>query len=100
MVVAELAHQPFLNQSLAPPDGGTEPQLLVSVKNAENSSLHNKALVDPSVLEAAHKMGLIKALAKKGPKAIRTAVETAAKATKRRNSYAKKLEALGMILKD
>jgi enoyl-CoA hydratase/carnithine racemase len=50
--------------------------------------------------DAAHKFGLIKAAAKKGPKAIQTATETAAKAAKRRDSYAKKLEALGVSLKD
>ena len=50
--------------------------------------------------DAAHKSGLIKAVAKKGPKAIQTAVETAAKAEKRRDSYAKKLHALGVDLKD
>jgi hypothetical protein len=46
--------------------------------------------------EAAHKMGLIKALANKWPKAV----ETAEKAVKRRDSYAKKLEALWVILQD
>ncbi|MDR7304939.1 hypothetical protein [Rhodoferax saidenbachensis] len=50
--------------------------------------------------EAAHKFGLIKAAGKKGPKAIQVAVETAAKAAKRRDSYAKKLSALGVDLKD
>ena len=50
--------------------------------------------------DAAHKSGLIKAVAKKGPKAIQTAVETAAKAEKRRDSYAKKLHALGVDLRD
>ncbi|WP_348713500.1 hypothetical protein [Acidovorax soli] len=50
--------------------------------------------------EAAHKFGLIKAAANKGPKAIQAAVETAAKAAKRRDSYAKKLLALGVELKD
>ncbi|WP_096671069.1 hypothetical protein [Polaromonas sp. AET17H-212] len=50
--------------------------------------------------EAAHKSGLIKALAGKGPKAIQAAVETAAKATKRRDSFAKKLALLGVDLKD
>ena len=49
---------------------------------------------------AAHKFGLIKAAEKKGPKAIQTAVETAAKAAKRRDSFAKKLEGLGVSLKD
>ena len=46
--------------------------------------------------EAAHKFGLIKAAANKGPKAIAVAVEVAAKAAKRRDSFAKKLAALGM----
>lgn len=50
--------------------------------------------------DAAHKYGLIKAAAQKGPKAIQTATETAAKAAKRRDSYAKKLAALGVSLKD
>lgn len=50
--------------------------------------------------EAAHKFGLIKAAAKKGPKAIQMAVETADKAAKRRDAYAKKLAALNVDLKD
>lgn len=50
--------------------------------------------------EAAHKFGLIKAAANKGPKAIQAATDTAAKAAKRRDSYAKKLLALGVELKD
>ena len=50
--------------------------------------------------DAAHKFGLIKAAAQKGPKAVQAATETAAKATKRRDSYAKKLDALGVSLKD
>lgn len=50
--------------------------------------------------EAAHKSGLIKALAGKGPKAIQAAVETAAKAAKRRDSFAKKLALLGVDLKE
>ncbi len=50
--------------------------------------------------DAAHKFGLIKGLEKKGPKAMQAAVETAAKAAKRRDSYAKKLSALGVSLKD
>jgi enoyl-CoA hydratase/carnithine racemase len=50
--------------------------------------------------EAAHKFGLIQVVANKGPKAIQAAVETAAKAAKRRDSYAKKLSALGVDLKD
>jgi hypothetical protein len=50
--------------------------------------------------DAAHKFSLIKAAANKGPKAIQTATKTAAKAAKRRDSYAKKLDALGVSLKD
>ena len=50
--------------------------------------------------DAAHKAGLIQVVSKKGPKAIQTAMETAAKAAKRRDSYAKKLHALGVNLKD
>ena len=49
--------------------------------------------------DAAHKFGLIKAAANKGPKAIQAATETAAKAAKRRDSFAKKLEILGVNLK-
>jgi len=51
-------------------------------------------------IDAAHKFGLIKAAGNKGPKAIKTAVETASIAAKRRDSYAKKLCDLGVILKD
>lgn len=38
--------------------------------------------------------------AQKGPKAIQMAVETADKAAKRRDAYAKKLAALGVDLKE
>jgi hypothetical protein len=50
--------------------------------------------------DAAHKFGLIKAVAGKGPKAIQVAVDTAAKAGKRRDSYSKKLAELGVKLED
>jgi enoyl-CoA hydratase/carnithine racemase len=50
--------------------------------------------------DAAHKFGLINGVKKKGPKAIQAAVETAAKAAKRRDSFAKKLNLLGVNLKD
>lgn len=49
--------------------------------------------------EAAHKFGLIKAVANKGPKAIQKATETAAKAAKRRDKFAKQLNALGVEIK-
>ena len=48
--------------------------------------------------DAAHKVGLIQAAAKKGPKAIQVAMETAAKAAKRRDAYAKKLKAVGVCV--
>jgi hypothetical protein len=73
----------------------------------------NEALVNPSLppaellaafrraeADAAHKSGLIQVVAKKGPKAIQAAVETAAKAAKRRDLFAKKLKALGVDTKD
>lgn len=50
--------------------------------------------------DADHKFGLIKAAANKGPKAIQAATETAAKAAKRRDSFAKKLDILEVGLKD
>jgi len=50
--------------------------------------------------DAAHKFRLIKATAQKGPKALLAATETATKAAKRRDTYAKKLDALGVRLKD
>ena len=53
-----------------------------------------------SEADAAHKFGLIKAAAQKGPKAVQTATDTAAKAAKRRDAFAKKLETLGVSLKD
>jgi enoyl-CoA hydratase/carnithine racemase len=50
--------------------------------------------------EAAYKFGLIKTVAAKGPKAIQMAIETAEKAAKRRDAYAKKLAALNVDLKN
>ena len=50
--------------------------------------------------DAAYKSALIKAVAKKGPLAIHSAIETAAKAAKRRDSYAKKLSDLGIVVND
>jgi enoyl-CoA hydratase/carnithine racemase len=70
----------FVNQSLA---------------HAELVAAFRRAQAD-----AAHKFGLIQTVAKKGPKAIEVAIETAAKAAKRRDSYAKKLTALGVVLTD
>jgi enoyl-CoA hydratase/carnithine racemase len=66
-----------------------------SLAHAELIATFKRAQAD-----AAHKFGLIKVAAQKGPKAVQTATETAAKAAKRRDSYAKKLDALGVSLKD
>lgn len=66
-----------------------------SVAHAELIAAYRRAEAD-----AAHKFGLIKAIERKGPKAIQVAVEIAAKAAKRRDSYAKKLNVLGVILED
>jgi len=68
-----------------------------------NPSVAHAALIatfQRAQADAAHKFGLIKAAAQKGPKAIQAATETAAKAAKRRDAYAKKLETLGVSLKD
>jgi len=69
-----------VNPSVAPAD------LIATFKRAEE--------------DAAHKFGLIKAAAQKGPKANQAAVDAAAKAAKRRDSYAKKLNTLGVRLKE
>ena len=61
-----------------------------TVAHAELIATFKRAQAD-----AAHKFGLIKAAAPKGPKAVHAATETAAKASKRRDAYAKKLDALG-----
>nr|WP_326529644.1 hypothetical protein [Rhodoferax sp.] len=66
-----------------------------SVVHAELIATFKRAQAD-----AAHKFGLIKAAAQKGPKAVQAATETAAKAAKRRDSYAKKLHTLGVSLRD
>jgi hypothetical protein len=79
--------RPYTNQQLT--------QLTVELGHTELIATFKRAQAD-----AAHKFGLIKAAANKGPKAIQTATETAAKAAKRRDSYAKKLDALGVSLKD
>jgi enoyl-CoA hydratase/carnithine racemase len=68
-----------------------------------NSSVSHAELIATfrrAEAEAAHKFGLIKAAAAKGPKAIQMAIETADKAAKRRDAYAKKLAALKVDLKD
>jgi hypothetical protein len=63
--------------------------------HAELIAIYRRAEAD-----AAHKFGLIKAVGKKGPKAIQAAVETSAKAAKRRDAFAKKLNVLGVSHKD
>jgi len=66
-----------------------------SIAHAELIASFKRAEAD-----AAYKFGLIKVVAQKGPKAIQAAIETAAKAAKRRDSYAKKLDVLGVSLRD
>ncbi len=66
-----------------------------SVTHAELITTFKKAQAD-----ATHKSGLIKAVEKKGPRAIQAAIDTAAKAAKRRDSYAKSLKVLGVNLED
>lgn len=66
-----------------------------SIAHAELIATFKRAEAD-----AAHKFGLIKAAANKGPKAIQAATETAAKAAQRRESFAKRLEILGVNVKD
>ena len=48
--------------------------------------------------DAEHKQSLINTVAQKGPKAIQAAVDTAARAEKRRDSLAKQLRALGVVV--
>jgi hypothetical protein len=72
-----------------------EVPVIPSAAHAELVAAFRRAETD-----AAHKSALIQTVAKKGPVAIQAAVETAAKAAKRRDSYAKKLKALGVDLKD
>ena len=50
--------------------------------------------------DAEHKFALISTVAKKGPKAVQAAVDTSARADKRRDSFAKKLRTLGVELED
>ena len=66
-----------------------------SAPHAELIATFRRAEVD-----AAHKFGLIKAVGNNGPRAMNAAVKTAATAAKRRDSYAKKLSDLGVILED
>ena len=68
--------------------------------NPSDSHAETIATFKRAEADAAHKFDLIKAAAKKGPKAIQAAVDAAAKAAKRRDAYAKKLDALGVGLKD
>ena len=65
-----------------------------SIAHAELIAIFRRAEI-----EADYKFGLIKSAGNKGPKAIQAAIETAAKAAKRRDSYAQKLTVLGVILK-
>lgn len=70
-----------------------KPPMKSPVAHADLIATHKRAAAD-----AAHKLGLIQSAAKKGPKAIQAAVETAARAEKRRAAYAKKLSNLGVVV--
>jgi enoyl-CoA hydratase/carnithine racemase len=70
-----------------------KPPIRPSVIHADLIATYNRAAAD-----AAHRLGLIQTVAKKGPKAIQAAMETAARAEKRRAAYAKKLSALGVVV--
>lgn len=59
--------------------------------HAELLATYRRAAAD-----AAHKHSLIQKLGNKGPKAIAAAVDTAAKAAKRRDAFASKLAKLGV----
>ena len=77
--------------------------MLIDMEVPVNSSVVHAELIATfkrAQADAAHKLGLIKAAANKGPKAVQAATETAAKAVKRRDAYAKKLDSLGVSLKD
>ena len=91
----------------------TLPSTAINTNSAKIRVFYNAASMNPCVVhaeliatfkraqaDAAHKLGLIKTVAKKGPQAIQAAIDTAAKAEKRRDMYAKKLSALGVVLDD
>jgi len=63
--------------------------------HAELLATYRRAAAD-----ATHKHELIKTVASKGPKAIDAAVDTAAKAAKRRDAFAAKLAKLGVKIED
>ena len=68
-----------------------------------NPSLAHAELIDSfrrAEADVAHKNSLIKAAELKGPRAIQAAIDTAAEAAKRRNSFTKKLSALGVLPHD
>jgi enoyl-CoA hydratase/carnithine racemase len=65
------------------------------IAHAELIATYQRAKAD-----AAHKLGLISTVAKKGPKAIQAAVDTVTKAEKRRDMFARKLSALGVVLEN
>lgn len=77
--------------------------MLIDMEVPVNSSVAHAELIATfkrAQADAARKLGLIKAAANKGPKAVQAATETAAKAVKRRDAYAKKLDSLGVSPKD
>lgn len=63
--------------------------------HAELLATYRRAAAD-----AEHKHSLIQTVANKGPKAIAAAVDTAAKALKRKKAFAAKLKQLGVEVED
>lgn len=91
--------------------GGGQVKAAMGPNREKNGVSYNDPLLNPSVdhaeliatfkraeADAAHKRGLINKAAQKGPKAIQAAADTAARADKRRDTFAKKLRALGVTL--
>ena len=83
---------------------GLNSQKIASCKGAfvNQAGLHAEliATYKRAQADAAHKSGLIRLVATKGPKAIEAAITAANKAAKRRDSYAKKLAEFGVNLED
>ena len=68
--------------------------------NSPNAHPELFATYQRAKADAAHKLGLISKVENKGPKAVQAAVDTSARADKRRDSFAKKLRALGVVLEE
>ncbi|MBF6631254.1 MAG: hypothetical protein ITG01_08930 [Comamonas sp.] len=71
-------------------------------RNVSHPADHTELLATyrRAAADALHKTALIKTVAKKGPRAIDAAVDTAARAVKRRDAFAAKLAKLGVTVQD